>query len=378
MSHLVATTAHGVIRSSAGFLPARFNDASFEFYGKKLNGTPGRPPHEQRAAEITHDHLGMALGKAYVERVFPPEAKQRATEMIEHIRGAIAEHINSLEWMSQETKTQALEKLAKVGVKVGYPDEWPSFEGLEVERGVHGNNVMRSRVFAETEDMAKIGQPVDKNQWHMTPSTVNAYYSPSGNEIVFPAAILQPPFFDAKADDAVNFGGIGVVIGHEFTHGFDDKGSQYDGEGNLRNWWRANDRTEFEKRGGAIKDQARSYEVAPGSFHNPDLIQGEALADLGGGTLALTALQNSLKGQGFDQKLDGFTPEQRFFQSFAQIWASNARPEYIQQQLATDSHPVSPFRVNQTLKNIPAFAAAFGVGPDDPMSLPEDKRAQLW
>lgn len=367
-----------LVNRSANFLPQRFDSADFEFYGKTLKGAPNQGARETRAAGITNNYLGMALGKAYVERVFSPEAKERAFEMISNIRDAIGSHIKSLDWMSEDTKKSALEKLESVRVKVGYPDEWPSYDGLEIKRGEYGNNVLKAQAFQEAKDLAEIGKPVDKAQWHMSPSTVNAYYSPSGNEIVFPAAILQPPFFNAKADDAINYGGIGMVIGHEFTHGFDDKGSQYAADGNLSNWWTAQDRKQFEDRAGAIKEQAKAYEVAPGLRHNPDLILGEALADLGGAQLALTAYQNSLKGKDFKEKIDGMTPEQRFFHALGQIWASNSRPEYVEQQIATDPHPVAPFRVNQTVKNVPAFAAAFKVNPDDPMSLAEDKRAQLW
>lgn len=367
-----------LLNSTAGMLPARFDEADFEFYGKKLGGAIEREPREKRMSDLTNNYLGMALGKAYVERAFPPEAKERALDMIENIRGAIGEHVSSLEWMGEDTKAAALDKLGKVSVKVGYPDEWPSYDGLDIERGVHGDNVMRCKAFREAEDIAKIGKPVDKSEWHMTPSTVNAYYNPSGNEIVFPAAILQPPFFDPKADDAVNYGGIGMVIGHEFTHGFDDQGSQFDGDGNLRNWWSDKDKAEFKTRSGALGEQIKNYEVEPGLHHDPELVMGESLADLGGMTLALTALQNSLKGKGFDEKVEGFTPEQRFFQGVAQVWAANARPEYVRQQIATDPHPIPVFRVNQTLKNVPAFGAAFGVTADDPMALTEDKRAHLW
>lgn len=367
-----------LINSMAGSLPAKFDNADFEFYGKRLNGAQARQPREKRMAGTTHSYLGMALGKAYVDRAFPPEAKKRAEDMIEHIRGAIGEHVKSLDWMSADTKKQALDKLSKVGVKVGYPDEWPSYDGLSVERGVHGNNVLRAKAFAEAEDIGKIGKPVNRQEWGMTPATVNAYYSPSSNEIVFPAAILQPPFFDAKADDPINYGGIGVVIGHEFTHGFDDQGSQFDGDGNLRNWWKDSDLEQFKERAGTIRDQANAFEVEPGLHLDGNLVLGESLADLGGVTLSLTALQNSLKGAGFDKKVEGFTPEQRFFQGFGQIWATNARPEFTRQQVKTDPHPTAPFRVNNTLKNVPAFVAAYDAKAADPMSIPEDKRAQLW
>lgn len=367
-----------LVDSSAGFLPAKFDQASFDFYGKVLSGARERKPRDQRMADATSNYLGMALGKAYVERTFPPEAKARAEEMIENIRGAVGEHIKGLDWMSAETKKQALAKLENVGVKVGYPDEWPDYAQVPVERGVYGNNIMALRAHAAAEDLAKIGQPVDKSEWHMSPAMVNAYYSPLNNEIVFPAAILQPPFFDAKADDPINYGGIGVVIGHEFTHGFDDKGSQFDAVGNLRNWWTDRDREQFETRADVIKQQANNYEVMPGLNLNGNLVLGEALADLGGGTLALTALQNSLKDKEFGPRVDGYTPEQRFFLGFGQIWASNQRPEATQQQVATDPHPVTEFRVNQTLKNIPAFAASFEVRPEDQMTMPEDQRAQLW
>ncbi|MGE0490811.1 MAG: M13 family metallopeptidase [Vulcanimicrobiota bacterium] len=367
-----------VLNSTASALPARFDEQDFDFYGKTLRGVEQRPPRWKRISEATAGTLGMALGKAYVERAFPPEAKARAEEMIENIRGAIGQHIRSLDWMSDETKKQALEKLSTVAVKVGYPDEWPTYDGLAVDRSAYANNVLRSRAFGAHEDLEKIGKPVDRSEWHMSPAMVNAYYNPLANEIVFPAAILQPPFFDANADDPINYGGIGVVIGHEFTHGFDDSGAQFDAQGNLRNWWTEEDLAKFEERAGVIKTQANNYEVEPGLHLNGDLVLGESLADLGGVNLSLTALQNSLAGSSFDAKVEGFTPEQRFFQGFGQIWATNARPEYVRQQVQTDPHPVAPFRVNQTLKNTPAFAAAFGVDSNEPMTLPEEQRAQLW
>ncbi len=367
-----------LVDGAAGFLPARFDEESFNFFGKVLSGAQGRKPRDQRMADSTANHLSMSLGRAYVERTFPPESKARCEEMIENIRGALGEHIRSFDWMSPETKSQALDKLANVGVKVGYPDEWPDESDIPVERGVYGQNVMSIRAWAARKDLAEIGQPVDKAAWHMSPAMVNAYYSPQNNEIVFPAAILQPPFFDAQADDAINYGGIGMVIGHEFTHGFDDNGSKFDAEGDLRNWWTEADREEFMSRAGVIKAQADSYEVEPGLRLNGNLVLGEALADVGGVTLALTAYQNSLKGKPFGPKLDGFTPEQRFFMGFGQVWANNQRPEATRQQVQTDPHPVVEFRINQTLKNLPAFAAAYAVEPGQPMALPETERAQLW
>ncbi|MCA9795645.1 MAG: M13 family metallopeptidase, partial [Candidatus Eremiobacteraeota bacterium] len=296
-----------VINSTANALPARFDEQDFDFYGKTLGGVEQRPPRWKRIAQSTSGTLGMALGKAYVERAFPPEAKARAQEMIENIRGAIGQHVRSLDWMSDATKEQALEKLSTVAVKVGYPDEWPTYDGLDVDRSAYANNVLRARAFASAEDIAKIGKPVDRSEWGMSPATVNAYYNPLNNEIVFPAAILQPPFFDANADDPINYGGIGVVIGHEFTHGFDDQGAQFDAQGNLRNWWTDEDLHKFEERAGVIKNQANNYEVEPGLHLNGDLVLGESLADLGGVNLSLTALQNSLAGSSFDTKVEGFT-----------------------------------------------------------------------
>lgn len=378
LEDLKAAMEWNLINRTAGALSSRFDEADFDFYGRVLEGLEERQPRETRMAKATSGTMGMALGREYVERAFPPEAKARAREMIENIREAIRDHINGLSWMGEDTRRQAIEKLDKVAVKVGYPDEWPGYEGLQVERGVHGNNVLAAMAFHEAEDIAKIGKPVDRGEWHMSPADVNAYYSPTANEIVFPAAILQPPFFNAEADDAVNYGGIGMVIGHEFTHGFDDKGSQFDGDGNLRNWWTDQDRVEFESRANVIRDQANAYEVEPGLNLNGDLVLGESLADLGGATLALSALQKSLEGKEITEKIDGYTPEQRFFLGMAQVWATNARPEYVRNQVRTDPHPIPEFRVNNTIKNHPAFAAAFDVESGEPMTLPERERAHLW
>jgi putative endopeptidase len=296
------------------------------------------------------------------------------------LKEALADRIKTLEWMDEPTKEQALKKLAAMQVKIGYPDKWLDYSLLKIDRGPYVLNGMRAAQFETTRELNKIGKPVDRTEWGMTPPTVNAYYQPNRNEIVFPAGILQPPFFYANADDAVNYGGIGAVIGHEMTHGFDDQGRQFDADGNLRDWWSPQSAAEFKKRSQAIVNQYSEYEPLPGQHVNGELTQGENIADIGGVKLAYAALQKALakNPQARDQKIDGFTPEQRFFLSFANIWRSKIRDEDQKMRLTTDPHSPGHFRVNGPLSDLPEFQKAFGIPDGSPMVRAADKRVNIW
>jgi putative endopeptidase len=280
--------------------------------------------------------------------------------------------------MSPATREQATKKLAAINLKIGYPDKWRDYSAFKVDRGPYVENVLRGDSFEFARDLAKIGKPVDRNEWGMTPPTVNAYYNASMNEIVFPAGILQPPFFDPKADDALNYGGMGSVIGHEMTHGFDDEGSKFDAQGNLSNWWTAEDLKNFQARGECIAKQFSSFEIEPGLYGNGKLEEGESIADLGGLTISHAALEKALAGKPAPAPIDGFSAEQRFFLGWAQIWSSNFRPEYARLIGKTDPHPLDQFRVNGPFSNIPAFAKAYGCGADSKMVRPEEQRCRIW
>jgi putative endopeptidase len=316
----------------------------------------------------------------YVAFYFPPEAKKRALELVNNLKEALADRIKSLEWMDEATKQEALKKLAAMGVKIGYPDKWLDYSLLQIDRGPFVLNAIRAEKFETARDLSKIGKPVDPTDWGMTPPTVNAYYNPNMNEIVFPAGILQPPFFYANADDAVNYGGIGAVIGHEMTHGFDDRGRQYDQVGNLRDWWSPQSAAEFKKRAQAIINQFNEYEPLPGLHVNGELTQGENIADLGGVKLAYAALQKALAKHPEErgQKIDGFTPEQRFFLSYATIWKSKQRDEDLKLRLNTDPHSPARYRVDGPLSNLPEFQQAFNIPDGSPMVRPADKRVNIW
>lgn len=367
-----------LIDASAGNLSKAFVDENFHFKGTVLSGTPTIRPRWKRVVAAADGAIGDLVGKQYVERTFPPEAKARVGELIDNLKGAFRDSLQNLEWMGDETRQKALQKMDGFTAKIGYPDKWKEYSGLDIDRGPFVLNVQRANQHAFHHDLAKIGKPVDRTEWHMTPQTVNAYYNPLQNEIVFPAGILQPPFFNFAADDAVNYGGIGAVIGHEMTHGFDDKGSQFDGDGNLKNWWTEADLAEFKSRTDAVSSLFDSFEVEPGLHINGKLVTGEATADLGGATLAYRALQRSLDAKGRPEPIDGFSPEQRFFLGFAQIWAGLQRPEYTRMQVATDPHPYAPFRVNGTVENMPEFGVAFGVQPGEPMQLPPAQQIKIW
>ena len=364
-----------VIHSAAPALSEAFVQENFNFYGKQLSGTTELQPRWKRCAQSANQNLGEALGEVYVQKYFPPEAKARAKEMVNNLIAALRSDIPTLSWMGPETKKQALAKLEAFNVKIGYPDKWRDYSKLIIDRGSYLGNVRRSQEIEENRDLAKIGKPVDRSEWGMTPPTVNAYYNSQFNEIVFPAGIMQPPFFDPTADDAVNYGGMGAVIGHEISHGFDDRGSQFDGQGNLRNWWTPDDRKNFDERGQCIVDQFNSYEVEPGLHQNGKLVLGESIGDLGGLSIAYAAYEKSIEGKR-PKDIDGFTPEQRFFLGWAQVWGSNQRMEAARLQTNTDPHPLARFRGNGPISNLEVFAKAFGCKKGDAMV--REKSCKIW
>ena len=364
-----------VIHKAAPALSDAFVQENFNFYMKQLSGVKEIQPRWKRCVQATNQEIGEALGEAYVRKYFPPEAKARAKEMVNNLIVALRADIPTLAWMGPETKQQALAKLEAFTVKIGYPDKWRDYSKLTITRGSYVENVRRAQAFEEARDLAKIGKPVDRSEWGMTPPTVNAYYNSTFNEIVFPAGILQPPFYDPKADDAVNYGGIGAVIGHEISHGFDDQGSKFDGQGNLRNWWTDDDRKNFNERGDCIVQQFNGYEVEPGLHQNGKLVLGESIGDLGGLAIAYAAYEKSIEGKR-PPDIDGFTPEQRFFLGWAQVWGANQRPEAARLQTNTDPHPLPRFRGNGPISNMEAFARAFGCKKGDPMV--RDQACKIW
>ena len=356
-----------LLADAAPSLSAKFVDEDFDFNGRILQGTPENLPRWKRCVAATDAALGMALGKIWVKEHFPPESKKRADEMIRNMIAALAEDIPTLPWMTESTRKAALEKLATFDPKIGYPDPWRDYSALKVERRAHVVNVMNAAEFEQHRDLAKIGKPVDRTDWEITPPTVNAYYNPNKNEIVFPAGILQPPFFDGQADDASNYGGIGAVIGHEMTHGFDDDGRKFDAQGNLKEWWTPEDVKNYEARAACVEKQFSGY-VVEGDLHvNGKLVLGESIADLGGLKIAYNALQKSLAGKPAPEKIDGFTPDQRFFLAFARNWAANDRSEFARLITMTNEHPLDRFRAIGAPANMPEFAKAFSCKPGDPM-----------
>ncbi len=367
-----------VINGMANSLGKAFQDESFAFNGKVLNGIQVQEERWKRVQEATDRALGEALGQLYVRRAFSPRAKARMIELVANLRAALKERIEKLDWMGPETKAQALKKLEAFGVKVGYPDKWRDYSKLEITRSSYAENLLRSRRFESARILAKLGQPIDRTEWGMTPPTVNAYYNPTMNEIVFPAGILQPPFFDEKADEAVNYGGIGAVIGHEMGHGFDDSGSQYDGNGNLKNWWTDADRKAFKARTELLVKQFDAYEPLPRDHVNGKLTLGENIGDLGGLTIAYAALEKALAKNSRPGKIDGLTPEQRFFLNWAQIWRQNIRPEALRVRLNTDPHSPGKYRVIGPLSDMPEFYRAFGCEPGSALVRPADERVSIW
>ncbi len=363
----------------AAHLSSEIVNANFDFYGTTLNGTPQLRDRWKRGVSLIEGVLGEAAGKLYVERHFPAAAKKRMEELVANLIEAYRIDISELDWMGAETKKRALEKMSKFTPKIGYPDEWRDYSSLEITADDLIGNVYRATAFEVDRAIAKLGKPVDRNEWHMTPQTVNAYYNPTMNEIVFPAAILQPPFFDIDADDAVNYGGIGAVIGHEIGHGFDDQGSKFDGDGNLTDWWTEADRAAFEVRTGKLIDQYNVLEpiAAPGHHVNGALTIGENIGDLGGLTIAHKAYQISLSGKSAPA-LDGFDGYQRLFIGWAQVWRSKNRPEAAIQRIATDPHSPDEHRCNAVLRNLNEFYEAFDVTEKDALWLAPAERVRIW
>lgn len=366
-----------MVSSLASSLPNAFVQENFNFYSKTLSGAKQMQPRWKRMARSTDNALGEALGQLYVEKNFSPEAKAKAMTMIKNLQAAFQEHVKTLDWMSEATKQQAMKKLDAFAIKIGYPDKWKDYSSFEVNRGPYVANVLRARQFGYNDMAQKLGKPVDRTEWGMTPPTVNAYYNPSMNEIVFPAGILQPPFFDPNADDAVNYGGMGSVIGHELTHGFDDQGRQYDAEGNLKDWWTEEDAKKFAVRTEMVDKQYSAYQPLDSVYVNGKLTMGENIADIGGLNIAFTALQKANAGK-TDPKYDGFTQEQRFFLAWAQNWRVNATDAFLRQQVQTDPHSPGKFRCNGPLSNMPQFFQAFGCKPGDKMVRPEAERIRIW
>ncbi|NND84185.1 MAG: M13 family metallopeptidase, partial [Acidimicrobiia bacterium] len=368
-----------VVRSTAGALSDAFADEAFAFYGKALGGQQEQKPRWKRVIAAMGGDIGEQLSQLFTAVAFPPEAKERCDEMVTHIVAAMGDSIRSLDWMGEETKEAALGKLDAFGVKIGYPDEWRDYSGLEIDRGPYVHNRGRASGFEYRRQLARLGEPVDTSEWHMAPHIVNAYYSPLENEIVFPAGILMPPFFYAEGDDAVNFGAIGAIIGHEITHGFDDKGSQFDADGLVRDWWTTEDRAEFDRRAKVIEDQFDGYEVEEGLTVNGALTLGENIADLGGLSIAYRAFKSAVAdGSATAEEIDGYTADQRFFLAFGSAWRQNSSPEYLRLIVQSDVHSPSRFRCNGTLGNLPIFAEAFGLHDDAPMLRAPEDRVEIW
>jgi len=371
--------AWNIINQAAPFLSEDFVNADFDFYGKTLSGKEENKPRWKRVVGIVDGSLGEAVGQMYVEKYFPAEAKERMLHLVKNLRLAMTERINNLTWMSEETKEKAIDKLNAMIVKIGYPDTWRDYSSLEIDPSLsYYANVMRAARFESEYQLSKIGKPVDPTIWLMTPQTVNAYYNPTTNEICFPAGILQPPFFDMKADDAVNYGAIGVVIGHEMTHGFDDQGRNYDKTGNLNNWWTEDDAVNFEERSKILVGHFNLIEVLPGMFANGTFTLGENIADNGGVNISYVALQKAKNEGRIKGVMDGFTPEQRFFIAYANVWAGNIRDAEIERRTKEDPHSLGKWRVNGTLPHCDTFIEAFDIKEGDKMWLAPEKRAQVW
>ncbi|MAI65796.1 MAG: peptidase M13 [Alteromonas sp.] len=367
----------GLLNASASRLTTELDQANFNFYSKTLRGVEEQQPQWRRAVDLSNAHVGELIGKVYVKQHFPPEAKERMMEMVNNLLLAYKSSIEELEWMTDETRKEALDKLSKFTVKIGYPDQWKDYSALTVDAGDLFGNLKRSSDVLYEEMLKKQGGPVWTHEWGMTPQTVNAYYNPPLNEIVFPAAILQPPFFDMNAEDAVNYGGIGAVIGHEIGHGFDDAGSTFDGDGVLRNWWTDKDRSEFDARTANLIAQYDAFEVLPDLHVNGEYTLGENIGDLGGISIALKAYQLSLDGKEAPV-LDGFTGDQRVFLGYGQVWAGKYRDEALRSQVQTDTHSPAKFRTNGAVRNVPAFYKAFNVTEDDALYLAPENRVKIW
>jgi putative endopeptidase len=368
-----------LLHASAPYLSAAIEQENFNFYGKVLSGQPEQEPRWKRAAHVIDGSIGEALGQLYVDKCFPPEARARMNELVENLKTVFHGRLEKVPWMSAETRAKALAKFERFTQKIGYPDKFRDYSSVVIKRDDYLGNVRRAEAFESHREIARVGKPVDRTEWGMTPETVNAYFNPVMNEIVFPAGILQPPFFDVTMDDAVNYGAIGVVIGHEMTHGYDDEGRKFDADGNLNDWWSEADSKAFDARAQRVVDEYDGFEALPGLHVNGKLTLGENLADLGGVTIAYEALERDLaKNPSKRRNIDGFTPEQRFFISFAQIWRTNVRSAEAQRLITVDPHSPGQFRAYGPLLNVQAFYDAFDIKPGSPMWLPPEKRAVIW
>ena len=366
-----------VIDAYAPYLNDAVVQKHFDFYGRTLSGTPEIKPRWKRGLAETERAVGDLLGRAYVARHFPPQAKRRMDELVANLLKAFGASIDELDWMGPQTRREAHAKLAGFTVKIGYPEKWKEYQGLEVSRGDLVGNVLRAREVNMKRELAKLGRPVDRTEWFRTPQTVNAYYNPLGNEIVFPAAILQPPFFDMNADDAVNYGGIGAVIGHEISHGFDDQGRKFDGKGVLRDWWTEEDNTRFQARAGQLVAQYSAFSPLAGMSVNGQLTLGENIGDLSGLSVAYKAYRLALDGRAAPE-LDGYTGDQRFFIGWAQVWARKYRDDELRKRLLTDPHSPAEYRCNGTVRNMPPFVQAFDVKDGDGLRLPPEQLVRIW
>lgn len=366
-----------LLSNNSAYLPKRIDDASFEFYGKTLRGQEEQRPRWKRGVGQVNGTLGMVVGKVYVDQYFPPASKAQMDTLVENIRGAFKVGINNLEWMGEETKEQAQYKLEKFNPKIGYPDVWETYDGLKIDRDDLYGTVKSSRVWAWQDNLSDLGAPIDRDEWGMTPQRVNAYYNSVLNEIVFPAAILDAPFFDPNADAAVNYGGIGAVIGHEMGHGFDDQGRKSDGDGIQRDWWTEADATAYMERASQFADQYSAFEPLPGEFLDGNLGLGENIGDLTGVTMAYNAYKKSLNGEEAPM-IDGFTGDQRFFMAWAQVWAIKWRDEALSQQIKNGPHSPGEFRANGIVRNIDAWYEAFDIGPDHALYLAPEDRVKIW
>lgn len=367
-----------LINGACGALSDDFYDASFDFFSKQMSGIQQQKPRWKRAMAVPNSVLGEAVGKMYVEKYFPESSKQKMLTLVRNLQVALGQHIDELDWMSDSTKVKAHEKLDNYTVKIGYPDTWKDYSSLDIDPAKsYYENLRAASAWYVADNQSKIGKPTDKTEWGMTPQTVNAYYNPTTNEICFPAAILQPPFFNPDADDAVNYGGIGVVIGHEMSHGFDDQGRLFDKDGNMVNWWTEEDAAAFKAKGDVLVDQFNKVEILPGLMANGEFSLGENIGDHGGLSISFSAMENALAGKN-PGLIDGFTPEQRFYLSYATIWAQNITDEEKARLTKIDVHSLAVNRVNVSIKNFQSFFDAFGIKEGDPMWRPESERVHIW
>ncbi len=367
-----------LLSGACGALSDDFSDASFEFFSKQMSGVQVQKPRWKRAMQVPNSVLGEAVGKMYVEKFFPEKDKQKMLEIVKNIQKGLSEHVAALDWMSEQTKAKAQEKLSSFIIKIGYPDTWKDYSELNIDASKsYYENLREASLWSSKENLSKLGKPVDKTEWGMTPQTVNAYYNPSTNEICFPAGILQPPFYNPNADDAVNYGAIGVVISHEMTHGFDDQGRLFDKDGNLNDWWTEEDAAAFEAKAAKLVAQFNEVEVLPGLNANGGATLGENIADQGGLRIAFTAMQNSFGGN-HPGSIDGFTAEQRFYLGYATLWGQNITDEEIKRRTLLDVHSLGCNRVNVTLRNIDDFFKAFDIKEGDKMFRPEEERVVIW